>query len=244
MRFRADLHIHSVLSPCGSLEMSPSSIVRKALVEGLDVIAVADHNSVENCFYTASVAKGEKVTVIYGIEVQTVEEVHLLCYFDREKQLEKFYLHIYKALPDMENNPDFFGDQVVVDENDNIVRMENRLLLNSINLSVEEVMELAVSNGGIVVPAHVESDKFGLMMNLGFIPACFMNGLFELSYNSEPDDSSAKYPQLEGRRFITGSDAHYLKDIGRGWFEAVLPEFSVADLRDAEAYRLQRRIRI
>lgn len=244
MRFRADLHIHSVLSPCGSFEMSPSAIVKQALLEGLDVISVADHNSVENCFYTASVAKGKNITVLYGIEVQTVEEVHLLCYFDKEKQLEKFYLHIYEALPEMENNPEFFGDQVVVDENDNIVRMENRLLLNSISLSVEDVMEIAVSNGGIVVPAHVESDKFGLMMNLGFIPECLINGLFELSYNSEPDDSSAKYPQLEGRRFITGSDAHYLKDIGRGWFDAVLSEFSVSCLNDAESYRLKRGVRV
>ena len=53
MKIATDLHIHSTLSPCASLEMSPAAIVRRARELALDVIAVTDHNSVDNGFSTA-----------------------------------------------------------------------------------------------------------------------------------------------------------------------------------------------
>lgn len=216
-RLRADLHIHSVLSPCGSLEMSPSAIVQQAKIVGLDMIAVSDHNSIENSIYTAEAGKREGIYTLYGMEAQTEEEVHILCFFDQRKQVEQFYTEIYPHLPDMPNNPDYFGEQVIVDENDEVIRFEEKVLLNSLTLSIGDLLEYVYSHNGAAIPAHVESEKFGLMVNLGIIPEELRGSLFEISYNRDPEDVVTRFPDLTGGKFITNSDAHYLKDIGRGY---------------------------
>lgn len=233
MKIRADLHIHSVLSPCGSLEMAPSAIVKQAKTVGLDLIAVADHNSIENSIYTVEAGKREGLHVIYGMEAQTIEEVHILCLFDQRPQIEKFYAKVYPFLPDMPNNPDFFGDQVVVNEEDDVLRFENKLLLNSLELSIGELLEHVYTEGGTAIPAHVESEKFGLMMNMGMIPEELRGSLFEISYNADPEHVIAMHPDLTGGKFITNSDAHYLKDIGRGCTVYTARSANLAGLTEA-----------
>jgi len=141
MKIKADLHIHSTLSPCGSLDMSPNAIVQRALSLSLDAIAVTDHNSVQNSFYAAEAGKRHGLYFFYGLEAQTAEEAHVLCLFEDRHRTEKFYADIYPSLPDIKNNPDYFGDQVIVDEHDNIIGFEEKLLLNSLNLSISELME-------------------------------------------------------------------------------------------------------
>lgn len=215
MKISADLHIHSTLSPCGSLEMSPCAIINRAKELNLDVISVTDHNSVENGFYAASIGKKLGVKVIYGMEAQTVEDVHILCYFEKMKEAEIFYSDIYNYLPSIKNKPDYFGDQVVVDENDNIVRVEEKLLFNSLDLSISELVDRVKSCNGYVVPAHIESEQFGLMRNLGFIVEELKNCIFEISYNADREKVLAKYPELDNFNLISNSDAHYIRDIGR-----------------------------
>ena len=136
MTIATDLHIHSTLSPCASLEMSPAAIVRRARELALDLIAVTDHNSVENGFTAARLGEKIGLKVVFGMEAQTREDVHVLCLFEDRRQAERFNERVYALLPDVGNNPELFGDQVVVDEQDNIVRQEGKLLLNALDISV------------------------------------------------------------------------------------------------------------
>ena len=118
--FTADLHLHSVLSPCGGLEMSPRDLIAQVKRKGIDWMAITDHNSLANCSAYASVAAREGVHITWGVEVQTAEEIHLLIYFDSSEKRTEFGDLLYASLLPLENNPDFFGDQVIIDENENI----------------------------------------------------------------------------------------------------------------------------
>lgn len=215
MRITADLHIHSTLSPCGSLEMSPAAIVRRAAELALDLIAVTDHNSMENGFTAAALGQKAGIKVLFGMEAQTREDVHILCYFEDRLQAERFNGHIYRLLPGTANNPDYFGDQVVVDEEDNIVRHEEKLLLNALDISVPELVDLVRRHDGLVVPAHVEAPPFGLLVNLGMVPAELEGSPLEIACDTPRERVLRDFPALAGHPLLRNSDAHFLKDIGR-----------------------------
>jgi PHP family Zn ribbon phosphoesterase len=229
MKINADLHIHTALSPCGSLDMTPNAIVKQAKARGLDVIAITDHNSVENSYYVGELGEREGLTVIYGMEAQTMEDVHLLCYFQEKRQSEAFYSDIYPQLPDLKNNVRYFGDQAVVDLDDNVVRFEDKLLLNSLTLSIGEVVEKVKKHDGIVVPAHVDSEKFGLLFHMGFVPPELEDAVLEVSFHHTPEDLFGLHPGLRAFPIVTNSDAHFLADIGRAYcvcdVDAGLPLF-------------------
>ena len=231
----SDLHIHSALSPCGSLEMSPSAIVAEAKRRGLQAIAVTDHNSVENALIARRVGERLGVKVFCGMEAQSVEEVHLLVLFEDPEEARLFWEEVYPSLPEIPNNPEYFGDQVVVDEEENILRFEEKLLLNSLTLSLGEIVEIGRRRRGWVVPAHVESDRFGLLVQLGFIPPELEEGVLELSRWgwSHEGEVFKTFPDLVGRRLVAHSDAHYLRDIGRGRTLYEVPDLSLASLQKA-----------
>jgi PHP family Zn ribbon phosphoesterase len=237
MTIAADLHIHSALSPCSALEMSPAAIIRRARELGLDAIAVTDHNSMANALCAAAIGEREGLRVFFGMEAQTREDVHVLCLFQDHDQAERFNERIYGLLPDVHNNPDYFGDQVVVDAQDNIVRFEEKLLLNALDTSIAELLELVRGHQGFAIPAHVESAPYGLLVNLGVIPGEFDGSILEISRSTRPEAALADHPELANYPLITNSDAHYLSDIGRTHtvFEAAGP--SLADLIDAARRR-------
>lgn len=215
MKISADLHIHSTLSPCAALEMSPTAIVRRARELALDVIAVTDHNSIENGFTAAELGEKAGVKVLLGMEAQTREDIHVLCLFEDRRQAERFNERIYSLLPAVSNNPDFFGDQVVVDEQDNIVRHEEKLLLNALDLPLVGLLEMVSAHGGVSIPAHVEALPYGLLVNLGMVPAELENSLLEISYASPLQQVLKDFPDLKRHPLLSNSDAHFLKDIGR-----------------------------
>ena len=212
--FSCDFHIHSALSPCASLEMSPKNIVGKAREVGLDIIAITDHNMVENAIYTHEIGKMNDLLVLPGMELQTVEEIHLLAIFGHSETALDFQRRIYQSLPPVPNNADYFGDQVVVDEEDNIVRFEDKLLLNSVQISLEEAVTLIKSYGGIVIPSHIDSPTFSIISQLGYIPE-------DLAIDAVEIRDKDKIPEVlpfimkRGLPFLTSSDAHYLSDIGK-----------------------------
>ncbi|MEI6614240.1 MAG: PHP domain-containing protein [Chrysiogenales bacterium] len=215
MKIVTDFHIHSTLSPCASLEMSPAAIIRRARELSLDVIAVTDHNSIANCFSAAEIGKKNGVQVFFGMEAQTREDVHVLCLFQNRLHAERFNDRIYALLPDVKNDPDFFGDQVVVDEQDNIIRHEEKLLLNALDASIPELLELVQRHQGFAIPAHIESAPFGLLVNLGLVPSELEGSVLEISYAARSEAVLKTYPDLARFPLISNSDAHYLKDIGR-----------------------------
>lgn len=212
--FACDLHIHSTLSPCGSLDMSPSTIVAKAKEVGLQIIAVTDHNMTENTPYVKEAGQRQGLVVLSGMELQTREEIHLLAVFDEYEASHALQIMIYDLLPPVLNDADFYGDQVVVNNNDEIVRTEERLLINSAAISIEDATAWIKSHGGIAIPSHIDSPTFSIISQLGFIPGEIPFDALEIR---NPGRSEELMPFIFRKRipFVTFSDAHYPGDIGR-----------------------------
>ncbi|MHB8110534.1 MAG: PHP domain-containing protein [Syntrophorhabdaceae bacterium] len=208
------MHIHSTLSPCGSLDMSPRVIVEKAREAGLDIIAVTDHNMTENTPYVKELGERAGLVVLAGMEMQTQEEIHLIAVFDEYDPAYELQQMVHNLLPDVPNDVEFWGDQVVVDTEDNIVRIEDRLLINSAGISVEDATSWIKGHGGVAIASHIDSPTFSIISQLGFIPANIPFDAFEVrNLDGAPD--LMPFIMRKGVPFVTFSDAHYPKDIGR-----------------------------
>ncbi len=212
--FSADLHIHSVLSPCGSLEMSPVNIVKEAARKGLDIIGITDHNASAHGRVLSNLAKEYGIFVMTGMEVTTAEEAHCLTFFKDFEALDKFQKIIDNTILKIRNDPDKFGFQVIVDKDENIVGQVEWLLISATSMSINEVAEEAKKLGGIVIPAHIDRPTYSLSSQLGFIPPDLKVDAFEVSRFSSPQKMIEQYPYIKDISFIRSSDAHFLKDIG------------------------------
>jgi predicted metal-dependent phosphoesterase TrpH len=210
--------------------MSPAAIVRRARELRLDLIAVTDHNSVLNGFVAAEIGLRCGLQVLYGMEAQTREDVHVLCLFADRRQAEKFNDRVYALLPDVKNNPDYFGDQVLVDAEDNVVRQEEKLLLNALQASIPELLELVRLHDGVAIPAHVEAPPYGLLVNLGMVPAEFSASVLEISCAARAEEVRRTFPDLARFPLISSSDAHFLRDIGRARTVFESPSRSLPEL--------------
>jgi PHP family Zn ribbon phosphoesterase len=215
-RIRADLHIHTVLSPCAEDEMTPHNIIRTALLCGLDAIAITDHNSTGNLRSFVEAARGTDLKVIPGVEIQTQEEVHVLGLFKNVEDAEGFGSKLYMYLPDMMNKRDYFGPQFFVDAEDNIIGEEERMLLNSTSLRVEDAFALITEYGGLGICAHVDRPSFSIIGQLGFIPVNLPVAAVEVSWRISQDDAAREYAFLSHYPVISSSDAHRLNEIGKG----------------------------
>jgi PHP family Zn ribbon phosphoesterase len=214
---RADMHIHTILSPCGSLEMSPANIVDAACRHQIGIIGITDHNSTRQCDTVRKVAESKGIYVVCGAEINTREEVHCIALFDGEKPLNIFQQWLDSRLPDIPNNPARFGDQVWVDINENIEGEEPRLLISAINASLEETQSMVHSLGGIFIAAHADKSRNSVISQLGFIPDDVAFDAIELSSHTSVEEFLTRYPGLAGHTFITSSDAHYLHQIGTAY---------------------------
>lgn len=211
---KADLHVHTVLSPCAELDMGPQGLVTAALNRGLNILGVTDHNAWANVAAVTELAQPYGIGVLPGIEVQTREEVHVLCFFPDLDQLAAAGEHIYASLPVIRNRADIFGDQIIVDAKENIVAFEERMLLNSVELSLEQLRDLTCRHGGIIIPAHVDRPAFSLIANLGFVPPDLKPAALEISTRLDEERARKRFPALEGYTLVTSSDAHCLGDFG------------------------------
>lgn len=211
-----DFHIHSALSPCGDNDMTPNNIVNMAAISGLDVIAISDHNSIKNVKAAMEVGKGCGVTVIPGMEVETAEEVHILTLYPSLEAAEYAAEEIYKALPDIKNRPDIFGEQRIMDSEDCIVGYEEKLLISPTNLSIDKLFDLVLSAKGIFIPAHVDRHSYSVLTNLGFIPDDLDIKHIEISKGVLDIESYLNNrPDLKRYKIFRNSDAHYLENISQ-----------------------------
>lgn len=229
--YRADLHIHSVLSPCGGLEMSPQRVMSSAKEKQLDLIAITDHNSMANCSVYAKAAQEFELNFLYGVEVQTAEEIHVIALFDDPECALKFDRDLYNSLLPVDNDPDFFGDQVVVDSDENIVRFEKIALINSSTWSFDETINKVQEAGGFSYPAHIDAVTYSAIAQLGFIPIDLEIDAVGITAHAKPQVVRQNFPQLQSYSLIQNSDAHYLKDIGSGYTEFYLEKPTVAELK-------------
>ncbi|MFC1467538.1 PHP-associated domain-containing protein [Verrucomicrobiota bacterium] len=231
MKLRADFHIHSCLSPCGNLEMSPSAIVARAKEVGLNALGLADHNCTLNCPAFEVLCRNAGIHALFGAEVTTMEEGHVLCLFDQLDAAMSFGEEVYARLMDVPNNPDRFGDQVHVNENDEIEGFPEKLLIGATDISIDELAAKVHGLGGLFIPSHVDRQAYSIERQLGFLPPEPYDAI-EISPRGLDSVSGTTY---RGYPFITNSDAHQLEQLGCVYTEIEVEEFSVAAIREALA---------
>jgi 3',5'-nucleoside bisphosphate phosphatase len=220
-RFYADLHIHSCLSPCGDLSSSPRAVARAAREQGLHIAALTDHNSALNAPAFATACRKEGVTPLFGFELTTVEEVHVLALFPDAVLAVNAGEEAYERLEAPSFDPEAFGDQVWVDDEENISgSLEKLLILGTTDFSMEESVEWIHGRGGLVIPAHIDRQAFGALGQLGFLP----EAPYDAVECTRPLEPSLTAPWT----VCTSSDAHFIKDIGkrRTEFEGSAPDFA------------------
>ena len=209
-----DFHIHSALSPCGDNDMTPNNIVGMAKIKGLDAIAISDHNTVGNVEAAMKVGEELGVEVIAGMEVETSEEVHILTLYPSLEAARSVAAKVYERLPDIPNRPDIFGEQYFMDADDNITGREEKLLLSSAAITIEELFGCVSEAGGLFIPAHVDRHSYSILTNLGFMPENIDIKCIEVSKRvQDVADYIESRPYLGKYKVFRDSDAHYLEDI-------------------------------
>lgn len=236
MKYYYDLHIHSALSPCGDDDMTPNNIVNMSLVNELDIIALSDHNTCKNVRAVKAVADKAGIVFIPAMELETAEEIHVLCLFPDVDSAERFEEEIVKpSLPDILNDERIFGRQQILDENDDETGTEDRYLINATAISIDEIGAFVDNLGGIAVPAHIDKQTKSVISVLGMVERSMGFGVFELSPNAAPDYADTQFSLKNTDYFyIHDSDAHYLENIavrgGNNFFDMELDEITARDV--------------
>lgn len=224
MKCYYDFHIHSCLSPCGDMDMTPHSIAGMSYINGLNAIAVADHNTARNIRAVTEAAKEYNITVVPAIEAESAESIHLLCLFPTIEAAEDMGALLEENLPPVKNRPDIFGEQVVMNERDEKTGEVDVLLINATNLSIERIKEETENRGGVCIAAHIDREKNGIVAILGCVPK-------ELSFRTlELSRSAAEYEKDGEYKYISDSDAHYLTDIAEKGSYIELEELTVREI--------------
>lgn len=231
--FKADLHIHTVLSPCADLLMGPKNIIARAQEIGLNIIGITDHNSSENVEGLIKAAQGTRISVIPGMELSTREEVHLLCLFHELEHLQAFQKIVTQHTPPGENDPDFFGPQYIVNENNEVIQEDLRLLILSTDIPIQQAIQLVQTHAGMAIPAHVDRKAYSLVNQLGFLPPALKFPALEISWEGKLNNLLQEYPELGKFPFIRSSDAHHQNDLGRGFTYFYLEKPTLAEIRMA-----------
>lgn len=221
--YKADFHVHSVLSPCASLEMSPSRIISRAKEEKIDVLAITDHNSTLHCRLMTELGKNENIFILPGVEINTKEEIHCLAFFEDIEKTNVFQKFLDENLPKIKNRSNVFGYQLVVDENENILDEIEWLLISALDTTISEVEREVHKLNGIFVPAHIDRKSNSIISNLGFIPN-------DLNIDAVEISPSGTTEFFEGYGCIRGSDAHIPEDIARGYTEIIMESVSFEEI--------------
>ena len=230
--YLTELHLHTVASPCAELEMLPPLIIERAVELGVELLAVTDHNCAENVQAVIDAAQGTGLWVLPGMEVQTREEAHLVTLFDTVEQALAWQRVVYEHLPPLANEPDLFGSQLVVDADGEFLRYNERLLLTSTDLSVEQVVAGVHDLGGLAIASHIDRQAFSLLGNLGFIPPGLPLDAVELSRHVEPMAWLARYGKGITWPVVRSSDAHRLSEM-RPAMRLLLKAPTIAGIRRA-----------
>lgn len=229
--FKADLHIHTCLSPCAELDITPSAIVRTASEKGLDIIAITDHNSAENVMAAQMSAAQTGLTVFAGMEVTSSEEVHILALFEDIEGILKLQDQVYGHLMPAGNDPGKFGDQIVVNEKDEVLDFNNRLLISATSLTAQSIIHTIHAFGGLSIASHIDREAFGVISQLGFIPGDLLFDALEISPRTRREQAEQLFKMYASFAWISSSDAHRLKDIGKRTTHFLIQEPSLHEIQ-------------
>jgi PHP family Zn ribbon phosphoesterase len=240
--YKADLHIHSCLSPCGDLDMSPRNIVATAIEKKLDIIAITDHNASENIVATMKAAQGKPLTVLAGMEVASAEEAHLLALFDRMELMAQFQQVIYENLMSFSIDQRTIDEQVIVNENDEVEGFNDHLLFGASELSFQQLVDEVHRLNGLAIASHVDRESFSIIGQLGFIPDDLPLDALEISPKMSKDQARSLFPDVNRFSLITSSDAHYPKDIGRQRTQFLIQAPTIEELKLALTNSQERKV--
>ena len=212
-RYFYDLHIHSCLSPCADDDMTPNNIAGMAALKGLNILALTDHNTTKNCPAFFEACKRQGIIPIAGMELSTAEDIHLVCLFPELEDAMRFGDEIRERLMPINNRPEIFGNQLILDGEDEIIGEEERLLISATDLPIEDAVALARSFGAHVHPAHIDRTSNGIVAILGDVPPDYGFAVFELREKENMQKLSQTVEELNADSMIICSDAHHLWDI-------------------------------
>ena len=228
--FKADLHVHTCLSPCGELEMSPMAIAARVSQKKIDILGVCDHNTTENADSIMKAARPYEISVFPGLEITSQEEVHILALFDELEPALKLQKKIYDNLQGV-NDAEVFGLQVVVNEQGDVLHFNDHLLIGASQLPLEEIIQVIHSLGGLAIASHIDRPSFSLIAQLGFIPDCLDLDAVEISPQISREEAETKFDLVVP--VTSFSDAHFLKDIGRNFTSFILGKPTTAEIKRA-----------
>ncbi len=232
-RYTADLHVHSVLSPCGDLEMSPKHIISVARQKKIDIIGITDHNSTRHCRVMSELGEKNGICVLPGTEINTKEEVHCLAFFENTDKANAFQEFLDSQLRIIPNDPDRFGDQVVVDEDENILEVIHPLLINSLAADLYQVADEVHRLGGLFIPAHIDRTCNSVLSQLGFLPGDLRVDALEVSSAVSCEEFLGRHPELGQYPLITSSDAHSVNQLGTAVMQFELEDCSFGEIKAA-----------
>jgi PHP family Zn ribbon phosphoesterase len=232
--FAADLHIHSLLSPCAAVEMTPRNIVWHAAAKKLDVIAITDHNACDNVAAALVAAQDAGITVLPGMEVETREEAHFIVLFDKMRQLKEWERFVAAHRPPLKNNDEKFGAQFIVDAEDNFAGIKEELLLCSLTINAAQLSAKVRELEGLLIASHVDRPAYSIISQLGFIPPDLALDAVEVSRRIKRNEAAIRVPVIGNYPVVTASDAHTIEDFVSGpMVNFFLAEPTVAEIRQA-----------
>ncbi|MBE6644402.1 MAG: PHP domain-containing protein [Ruminococcaceae bacterium] len=219
-RYYYDLHTHSCLSPCADDDNTPNNLLGMASLSGINILALTDHNSSKNCPAFFEAAENYGIIPIAGMELTTSEDIHVVCLFSDLDSALKFDKSLDCYRTPIKNKPEIFGNQLILDKDDNVISEEENLLIYAVDISIEDVPELVSKFGGICYPAHIDRDANGIISVLGTFPETPEFSCVEV-HDAEKIESLTEKYGLSNKRFIVSSDAHRLTDMrdGEYYFE-------------------------
>lgn len=233
-RYYCDLHVHSCLSPCADDDMTPGNIAGMAALNGLQVVALTDHNTSKNCPAFFSQAKAQGIIPVAGMELTTAEDIHAVCLFRTLADAMAFDAFISERRMPVENRPDIFGRQLLIDENDEIAGEEKNLLWNGCDLSLDAAHREVTARGGVLYPAHIDRPSNGMIETLGTFPPEPAFTAYELHDAAKEAEYRERFPIISPLVRVVSSDAHTLGDIAEAAFAIDLDDepYSSALVRD------------
>ena len=208
-----DLHIHSCLSPCADDDMTPNNIAGMAVLKGLNLLALTDHNSCQNCPAFFEACRRQGIVPVAGMELSTAEDIHLVCLFEHLEQAMAFDAEIAKHRMPMKNRPEIFGNQWILDGEDELIGEEETLLISATDLWIDDAIRLAKSFGAHIHPAHIDRESNGIVAILGDIPIEYGFECFEFNDATYVESYQERFSQIQGDSVLVCSDAHHLWDI-------------------------------
>ena len=235
---KVDIHIHTCLSPCAEISISPKRIVEKAYQEGLNMIFITDHNTTENAEAAMKASKHFEDLMVYpGVEITSKEEVHTLGLFENVRDAYNVQNYIYKYLPEAVSKQEY-KEQIIANENNEVEGYLKKSLFNAVDLSIGKIVNIIHDNNGLAIAAHIDRESFSVIGQLGFIPEELNFDALEVSPNTSIEKAKETYKEYCAKyKFVTGSDSHSLDTIGSNYTEFNMEDNSFKDFSSALAMK-------